>query len=69
MSVNNWNICNEANFGFGGVSLGLKKEVNKKLESVSGFIRYILPFFNPGWLENNNWKYNAKMFAAVKEGI
>lgn len=51
------------------MSLGLKKEVNKKLESVSGFIRYILPFFNPGWLENNNWKYNAKMFAAVKEGI
>ena len=68
-TVNNWNLGNEANFGFAGVSLGLKTAVNKKLESVSGFMRYILPFFNPGWLENNIWKYNAKMFAAVKEGI
>ena len=32
-------------------------------------MRYILPAFNQGWLEKNIWKYNAKMFAAVKEGI
>ena len=32
-------------------------------------MRYILPLFNPSWLENNIWKYNAKMFSAVKEGI
>ena len=68
-TVNNWNLGNEANFGFAGVSLGLKTAVNKKLEKVSGFMRYILPLFNPGWLENNIWKYNAKMFSAVKEGI
>ena len=68
-TVNNWNLGNEANFGFAGVSLGLKTAVNKKLEKVSGFMRYILSLFNPGWLENNNWKYNAKMFSAVKEGI
>ena len=68
-TVNNWNLGNEANFGFAGVSLGLKTAVNKKLENVSGFMRYILPLFNPGWLENNIWKYNAKMFASVKEGI
>ena len=68
-TVNNWNLGNEANFGFAGVSLGLKTAVNKKLEKVSGFMRYILPLFNPRWLENNIWKYNAKMFAAVKEGI
>ena len=68
-TVNNWNLGNEANFGFAGVSLGLKTAVNKKLEKVSGFMRYILPLFNPSWLENNIWKYNAKMFSAVKEGI
>lgn len=68
-TVNNWNLGNEANFGFAGVSLGLKTAVNKNLESVSGFMRYILPIFNPGWLEKNIWKYNAKMFAAVREGI
>ena len=67
--VNNWNLGNEANFGFAGVSLGLKTAVNKKLEKVSGFMRYILPLFAPQWLENNIWKYNAKMFSAVKEGI
>ena len=68
-TVNNWNLGNEANFGFAGVSLGLKTAVNKKLEKVSGFMRYILPLFNPSWLENNIWKYNAKKFSAVKEGI
>ena len=68
-SVNNWNLGNEANFGFAGVNLGLKTAVNKKNEKVLGFIRYILPLFYPQWLENNIWKYNAKMFSAVKEGI
>ena len=68
-TVNNWNLGNEANFGFAGVSLGLKTAVNKKLEGVSSFLRYILPLFYPSWLERNIWKYNAKMFAAVKEGI
>ena len=38
-TVNNWNLGNEANFGFAGVSLGLKTAVNKKLESVPGFMR------------------------------
>ncbi|ORX49217.1 hypothetical protein BCR36DRAFT_370786 [Piromyces finnis] len=68
-TVNNWNLGNEANFGFAGVSLGLKTAVNKDLENVSNFQRYIKPLFNVGWLENNIWKYNAKEFAAVREGI
>ena len=68
-TVNNWNLGNEANFGFAGVSLGLKTAVNEKLEGVPDYMRYLLPLFNPGWLENNIWKYNAKEFAAVKEGI
>ena len=68
-TVNNWNLGNEANFGFAGVSFGLKTAVNKKLEGVTDFMRYIYPVFNIGWLEDNIWKYNAKEFAAVKEGI
>ena len=68
-TVNNWNLGNEANFGFAGVSLGLKTAVNPRLEKVSDFMRYIYPTFNCGWLERNIWKYNAKEFAAVKEGI
>ena len=67
--VDNWNLGNEANFGFAGVSLGLKTAVNPKLEKQADFMRYLLPLFNPGWLEKNIWKYNAKEFAAVKEGI
>ncbi|MBR5761840.1 MAG: glycosyl hydrolase 53 family protein [Lachnospiraceae bacterium] len=68
-TVNNWNLGNEANFGFAGVSLGLKTAVNPKLEKSSDMKRYTLPLFNPGWLEQNIWKYNAKEFAAVREGI
>ena len=52
-TVNNWNLGNEANFGFAGVSFGLKTAVNKKLEGVTDFMRYIYPVFNVGWLENN----------------
>ncbi|ORX85598.1 glycoside hydrolase [Anaeromyces robustus] len=68
-TVNNWNLGNEANFGFAGVSLGLKTAVNKNLEDVSDFKRYTLPLFNVRWLEKNIWQYNAKQFVAVKEGI
>ena len=68
-TVENWNLGNEANFGFAGVSLGLETAVNPKLAKQSDFMRYLLPLFNPSWLENNIWKYNAKEFAAVREGI
>ena len=68
-TVNNWNLGNEANFGFAGVNFGLKTAVNKNLEGISDFMRYVLPLMNVGWLEKNIWKYNAKQFAAVKEGI
>ncbi|MBQ4365905.1 MAG: glycosyl hydrolase family 53, partial [Clostridia bacterium] len=33
-TVNDWNLGNEANFGFAGISLGLKTAVNPKLEKV-----------------------------------
>ena len=68
-TVNNWNLGNEANYGFAGISLGLKTAVNPKLEKVPGFSRYILPTFTPDWLNNNLWRYNAKAYAAVRKGI
>lgn len=67
--INNWNLGNEANFGFAGISLGLKTAVNPKLSKVPDFARYLLPLFNPGWLEKNIWRYNATSFKSVKDGI
>ena len=32
-------------------------------------MRYILPTFAVGWLEKNLWRYDAKAYAAVKDGI
>lgn len=68
-TVNDWNLGNEANFGFAGISLGLKTAVNPKLEKLPDFMRYILPTFAVGWLERNLWQYDAKAYAAVKSGI
>ena len=68
-TVNDWNLGNEANFGFAGISLGLKTAANPKLEKVPDFMRYLLPTFAPGWLERNLWKYDASAYAAVKRGI
>lgn len=68
-TVQNWNLGNEANFGFAGISLGLKTAVNPKLEQVPDWMRYILPSFGVGWLEDNLWKYDARAYAAVKSGI
>ena len=68
-TVENWNLGNEANFGFAGVSLGLKTAVNPKLEDKPNFMRYICPLFNCRWLEENIWKYNASEYAALRAGI
>ena len=68
-TVNNWNLGNEANFGFAGISLGLKTAVNPKREKVPSCLRYILPTFACGWLEKNLWQYDAKAYAAIREGI
>lgn len=68
-TVNDWNLGNEANFGFAGISLGLKTAVNPKLETVPGFMKYLLPSLAPGWLERNVWKFDASAYAAVRRGI
>lgn len=68
-TVNCWNLGNEANFGFAGVSVGLETAVNSALQGVPDWMRYILPTFGTNWLKENVWKYNAMEMVAVQEGI
>ena len=42
-TVNNWNLGNEANFGFAGISIGLKTAVNPALATVDPMQRYMAP--------------------------
>ena len=67
--VNNWNLGNEANFGFAGVSVGLDTAVNPKLKKHSMGEMFIKPNFGAGWLKKNVWCYNAKHMEALKRGI
>ncbi|WP_127537096.1 glycosyl hydrolase 53 family protein [Paenibacillus illinoisensis] len=68
-TVENWNIGNEANYGFAGVSIGLKTAVNEKLEKVPGFMRHVYSVMCTNWLKKNIWKYNAVQMASVAKGI
>ena len=68
-TVENWNLGNEANFGFAGVGMGVKTAVDPKLEKVSGMERYMASIFKVWWMKKHVWKYNAKQFAAVKRGV
>lgn len=68
-TVENWNLGNEANFGFAGISMGLKTAVDPKLEKAGTFKKYTAPVFARGWLKKHVWKHDAKAFAAVRQGI
>ncbi len=67
--VKYWNLGNEANFGFGGVNVGLKTAVNPELENKNLWDMYMLPSFGTEWLKENVWNYNGKMMAALAKGI
>lgn len=68
-TVNNWNLGNEANFGFAGISVGLKTAVNPKLKDVSDMEKYMSSVFGVYWLKENLWPYEAQALAAVRRGI
>ena len=68
-TVNNWNLGNEANFGFAGISMGLETAVNPKLKKAGTLKKYTAPVFARGWLKRNVWQYDARAYAAVKRGI
>lgn len=67
--VNIWDIGNETNFGFAGVSVGRKTAMNPKLEKANPMRIYPRPHLGAGWLAKNVWPYNALMMAAVAAGI
>lgn len=68
-TVNNWNLGNEANFGFAGVGMGAKTAVDKKLGNASAMKRYMASIFSVWWLKKHVWKYEAQTLAAVKRGV
>lgn len=68
-TVNNWNLGNEANFGFAGVGMGAENAVDAKLGKASAMKRYMAALFSVWWLKKHVWAYNAQEFAAVKNGI
>ena len=68
-TVNNWNLGNEANFGFAGISMGLETAVDPKLAKAGTLKKYTAPVFARGWLKKHVWQHNAKAYAAVKAGI
>ena len=68
-TVENWNLGNEANFGFAGISMGLKTAVDPKLEKAGTLKKYTAPVFARSWLKKHVWKHNAKAYAAVRQGI
>lgn len=68
-AVNNWNLGNEANFGFAGVGMGTETAVDAKLGKASAMKRYMASVFSAWWLKKHVWAYNVKEFAAIKSGI
>ena len=68
-TVNNWNLGNEANFGFAGISMGLKTAVDPKLAKAGTLKKYLAPVFARWWLKKHVWIHDAKAYAAVKSGI
>ena len=68
-TVNNWNLGNEANFGFAGIGMGTETAVDAKLGKASAMKRYMASVFSVWWLKKHVWCYEAEAFAAVKRGV
>lgn len=68
-TVNNWNLGNEANFGFAGIGIGTPNSFDKKLAKAGPMKRYMSSLFSVWWLKKHVWKYEAQTLAAVRRGI
>ena len=68
-TVNDWNLGNEANFGFAGIGIGVPNSFDQKLANAGPMKRYTASLFSLWWLKKHVWRYNAKQYAAVKRGI
>jgi len=68
-TVNDWNLGNEANFGFAGIGMGTPNSFDQKLAKAGPMKRYMSSLFSLGWLKKHVWKYNVQQYAAIKRGI
>lgn len=68
-TVNDWNLGNEANFGFAGIGIGMPNSFDKQLAKAGVMKRYMSSLFGLAWLKNHVWKYEAQTLAAVQRGI
>lgn len=68
-TVNDWNLGNEANFGFAGIGMGTPNSFDKKLAKASAMKRYMSSLFSLGWLKKHVWCYNVQQYAALQRGI
>lgn len=68
-TVNDWNLGNEANFGFAGIGIGMPNSFDQKLAKAGVMKRYMSSLFSVWWLKKHVWKYEAQTLAAVQRGI
>lgn len=68
-TVNDWNLGNEANFGFAGIGIGMPNTFDQKLAKAGFMKRYMSSLFSLWWLKKHVWKYEAQTLAAVRKGI
>ena len=69
VTVNDWNLGNEANFGFAGIGIGTPNSFDRKLANAGPMKRYMSSLFSVWWLKKHVWKYEAQTLAAVQRGI
>lgn len=67
--VENWNLGNEANFGFAGIGIGMPNSFDQKLAKAGIMKRYMSSLLGVAWLKKHVWCYEAQTLAAVKRGI
>ena len=68
-TVNDWNLGNEANFGFAGIGIGTPNSFDKKLAKAGQMKRYMSSLFSLYWLKKHVWCYNVQQYAALQRGI
>jgi len=68
-TVNDWNLGNEANFGFAGIGIGVPNSFDQTLANAGPMKRYMSSLFSLWWLKKHVWCYNVQQYAAVKRGI
>ena len=66
-TVNDWNLGNEANFGFAGIGIGTPNSFDRTLAGAGPMKRYMSSLFSLWWLKKHVWKYNVQQYAAVKK--